>query len=224
MSPFSVLYVWISPFCVWSPSQIQSVSANRRLFVASTACKISCCACLHVHMCMCACAHVCVRVWEVAAVCSWPQLHAISPAYAYVYICRVYVILCRVLACVYVCVCLCVCERERERRLFIRALNFMQNVLFVHMCIYARYMCKCVYVCVRVYAFVRTCVCVRERVWAQAAVCLRPWLHAISPIGWLRLVGSIKLQVSFAEYGLFYRAPLQKRPVILSILLTEATP
>jgi len=37
---------------------------------------------------------------------------------------------------------------------------------------------------------------------------------------WLRSVGSIKLQVSFAEYRLFYRALLQKRPIILSILLT----
>jgi len=32
------------------------------------------------------------------------------------------------------------------------------------------------------------------------------------PLGWLRLVGSLKLQVSFAEYHLFYRALLQKRP------------
>jgi len=43
-------------------------------------------------------------------------------------------------------------------------------------------------------------------------------------MGWLRLVGSIKLQVSFAESSLFYRALLQKRPIILSILLTKATP
>jgi len=41
---------------------------------------------------------------------------------------------------------------------------------------------------------------------------------------WLRLVGSIKLQASFAEYRLFDRALLQKRPIIWSILLTEATP
>ena len=40
----------------------------------------------------------------------------------------------------------------------------------------------------------------------------------------LRLVGSLKIQVSFAEYSLFYRALLQKRPVILRSLLTEATP
>ena len=34
-------------------------------------------------------------------------------------------------------------------------------------------------------------------------------------MGCLRLVGSLNLQVSFAEYSLFYRALLQKRPVIL---------
>jgi len=43
-------------------------------------------------------------------------------------------------------------------------------------------------------------------------------------MGWLLLVGSIKLQVSFAEYSLFDRALAQKRPIILSILLTEAIP
>ena len=35
-----------------------------------------------------------------------------------------------------------------------------------------------------------------------------------SPLGWLLLVGSIKLQVSCAEYSLFYRAVLQKRLII----------
>jgi len=43
-------------------------------------------------------------------------------------------------------------------------------------------------------------------------------------MGWLRLVGSIKVYVSFVEYCLFYRAILQKRPIILSSLLAEATP
>ena len=41
-------------------------------------------------------------------------------------------------------------------------------------------------------------------------------------MGWLQSVGSIKSQVSFAEYCLFCRAFLQKRPIILSILLTKA--
>jgi len=43
-------------------------------------------------------------------------------------------------------------------------------------------------------------------------------------MGWLRLVGFLKLQVSFAKYRLFYRALLQKRPVILRGLLIIATP
>jgi len=33
-------------------------------------------------------------------------------------------------------------------------------------------------------------------------------------MGWLELAGSIKLQVSFAEYRLFYRALLQKETYI----------
>jgi len=43
-------------------------------------------------------------------------------------------------------------------------------------------------------------------------------------VGWLRLVGSLKSQVSFAEYRLFYRALLPKRPMIWRSLLVEATP
>ena len=43
-------------------------------------------------------------------------------------------------------------------------------------------------------------------------------------MGWLRLVGSLELQVSFAEYGLFKRALLQKRHIILRSLLVIATP
>ena len=42
-------------------------------------------------------------------------------------------------------------------------------------------------------------------------------------MGWLQLVGSFKIQVSFAEYHLFYRALLQKRPVISMSLLIVAT-
>jgi len=41
-------------------------------------------------------------------------------------------------------------------------------------------------------------------------------------MGWLRLVGSF--MGLFAEYRLFYRALVQKRPIILGSLLTKATP
>jgi len=45
-----------------------------------------------------------------------------------------------------------------------------------------------------------------------------------SGMGWLRLVGSLKVQVSFAEYSFFNRALLQKRPIMLRSLLIVATP
>ena len=50
------------------------------------------------------------------------------------------------------------------------------------------------------------------------------YMHISMNMGWLRLVSSVKLQISFAEYGLFYRALLQKRRVILRSLLIVATP
>jgi len=43
-------------------------------------------------------------------------------------------------------------------------------------------------------------------------------------MGWLRSVSFLKLQVSYAEYSLFYRALLQKRPMISRSLLIVATP
>jgi len=44
------------------------------------------------------------------------------------------------------------------------------------------------------------------------------------PMGWLRLVGSLELYVSFAEYRLFYRSLVQKRRIILRSLVVVATP
>ena len=43
-------------------------------------------------------------------------------------------------------------------------------------------------------------------------------------MGWLRFVGSLKLQVSFAEYPLFKRALLQKRYTSLRSLQIVANP
>jgi len=47
-----------------------------------------------------------------------------------------------------------------------------------------------------------------------SAVVLRKRVRTLAHMGWLRLVCSFKLQVSFAEYSLFYRALLQNRPII----------
>jgi len=44
------------------------------------------------------------------------------------------------------------------------------------------------------------------------------------PMGWLRLVGFLKLQISFAKEPYKRDTILQKRPVILRSLLIVATP
>jgi len=40
------------------------------------------------------------------------------------------------------------------------------------------------------------------------------FIYLMITMGWLQVVGSFKLLISFAESRLFYRALLQKRPVI----------
>ena len=77
--------------------------------------------------------------------------------------------------------------------------------MYTHRCIYLRTCIRCLQ------NSHRRCARERDRV--------SEW-H----MGWLRLVGSLKLQVSFSEYRLFYRALLQKRRVILRSLLMVATP
>jgi len=57
--------------------------------------------------------------------------------------------------------------------------------------------------------------------------CLTFWYticHVTFLWRWLRLVGSLKLPVSFVEYRLLYKALLQKRLVIYRSLLIVATP
>jgi len=90
-------------------------------------------------------------------------------------------------------------------------------------------------------AFFPEATCTYRYVYSYTSVCTRKHtcLHLHTPLryvfirtplktkicmGWLRLVGSLKLQASFAEYCLFYRALLQKRPIILRSLLIIDTP
>jgi len=49
-------------------------------------------------------------------------------------------------------------------------------------------------------------------------------INSVQHMGWLWLVGWIKLQVSFAKETYKRDAILKKRPIILSILLIVATP
>ena len=84
-----------------------------------------------------------------------------------------------------------------------------------YMCVSVCLVCLCQYMCV-LCVVVRVFVCVYTYVYFNA--------HVDFHMGWLWLVGSIKLQVSFAK-ELYKRDDiLQKRLVIQSILLTVATP
>jgi len=82
-------------------------------------------------------------------------------------------------------------------------------------------MCVCICVCVK-------CLCLYLCLYVYVCIRCDYLLHdqeaAAVNMGWLRLVGSLKLQVSFAEYRFFNRALLQKRPIILRSLLIVATP
>jgi len=63
----------------------------------------------------------------------------------------------------------------------------------------------------------------RIYVMTHSEVC-HPSSSPFPPTGWLRLVGSWNLSVSFAKYCLFYRAFLRNRPMILRSLLIVAIP
>jgi len=56
--------------------------------------------------------------------------------------------------------------------------------------------------------------------YTQVNICI----HVHTCMRRLRLVGSLKVYVSFTEYSLFYKALLQQRPIILRSLLIVATP
>jgi len=99
--------------------------------------------------------------------------------------------------------------------------------LFVGVCIYT-YMCLWFASCPNysftysMYINICICVCLSMCVCKYTYMCLQ---STISPdMGWLRLVGSSKLQVSFAKEPYKRDYILQKKPVILRSLLIVATP
>ena len=134
----------------------------------------------------------------------------------YIYICCVYISI--YVVCIYIC---CV---------YVYIYMLCVYIYVVRMCIY---IC-CVYIymlCVYIYIYVAciythkyimrrlqyVCICADSSTAAQYHI-------LCDTMGWLRLVGSLKLEVSFAEYRLFHRALLQKRLIILRSLLHVATP
>jgi len=86
--------------------------------------------------------------------------------------------------------------------------TYIYIYIYIHICIYA-YLYVCIYIHIYLSIYI-SIYCTARHSWAMG------W--------WLRWVGSLKLQVSFAKYGLLYRALLQKRPMILRSLLIVASP
>jgi len=119
------------------------------------------------------------------------------------------------------CVCVCICVYV-----------YVCVCVYVSACVQMR-TCVCVGVsvsmsvqmCISAYAYVwveRMCVCACALVRVRARVCVCE-LAGVS-IGWLRFVGSLKLQVSFAKEPYKRDSILQKRRIILRSLLIVATP
>ena len=69
-------------------------------------------------------------------------------------------------------------------------------------------------------------ICIQTYTENPMQICIHTymWIYKYVNVGWLRLVDSLKLQVSFAKYCRFYRSLLQKRPIISRSLLSVATP
>jgi len=190
-------FVSVHTHCV-SVSKGQIVSVCQFcMFIIHTACLCVCvsvCLCVCVSVCLCVCVSVCQCV--IVSVCVnlyVSHTHCVSP-----------------------CVSMCLCVS-------VSVCQFM--CLHTH-CVSVRHfafdtVCLCVSICVCVCRFV--CVpqtrCIQQVPvsWTgdREYVCACQFLS----VGWLWLVGSLKLQVSFAEYSLFYRALLQSRPTNLRSLL-----
>jgi len=129
--------------------------------------------------------------------------------------------------------CACVCERESRRGMDRRLLTGDWN-----MCVYVR-VCMCVCnmcmdgpdtgwwrVCMYTWIYVHTCMYVPVSAHVYRGVCVYTYCtqhQQALTMGRLRWVGSIKLYVSFAKEPYKRDDILQKRPTIVSILLTVAT-
>ena len=88
--------------------------------------------------------------------------------------------------------------------------SYMCTCLHLYMCIYAH---------MYMYAYMHTCICMH--------IYMHLCDHSIEipdTMGWLRLVGAFKLQVSFAKEPYKREVILQKRPINLRSLLIVATP
>ena len=107
----------------------------------------------------------------------------------------------------YMCVCTCVFKR-RCVCMCVFIYRCVCTCILIHTCV-----CMCVFICryvfIHMYLYMYTC----------ANMC-----HHSTHMGRIWLVGPIKLYVSYAKEPYKRDDILQKRPIILSFLLTVATP
>ena len=93
--------------------------------------------------------------------------------------------------------------------------------IYIHMYTYIHVhilLCAHIYMYTQLYIYIY--IYIRTRIYMYTY----SYVHTSTCMGWLRLVGSLQLLVSFVEYCLFYRALLQKRHMILRSLPIVATP
>jgi len=112
---------------------------------------------------------------------------------------------------VYVCVCMYV---YTHRHTYMDILVVSAGICMGGSCVHV-----CVCVCVETNTKIS---CMQDTTHSYSR--LVSFLRVASCIRILQLIGSFKLKVSFAEYSLFYRALLLKRPAIPWSLSIVATP
>jgi len=159
------------------------------------------CLCVCVSVCLCVCVSMCLCVCVSVCLCVCVSVHLCVCA--------------SVCLCVCVCVRLCVCE---SCHVYEEVLSLIPDFCIIYQLLFCISFTSCFNCCFGLLV---------HHVWT-AAVSFSHTMHelllCLSPVGWLRLVSSFKIQVSFAEYSLFHRALWQKRPMFLGSLLIVATP
>ena len=101
--------------------------------------------------------------------------------------------------------------------------------MYIHKCTHKSDLAttSCSLLAVMVHTYIYVCMYMYVCIYIFIHLCIHSYTHksdSAIAMEWLRLVSSFKLQVSFAEYSLFHRALVQKRPIILWSLLIVATP
>jgi len=201
--------------------------------------------CVYVCMCVYTCVHVCICVYMCVYVCIC--------VYMCVYVCICVYMCVYVCTCVYMCVYVCriykigpvPCPPSRwilclHRHTHTRTRKYIRTVRFQRMLVLSSCGATMRWLqlvgCSELYVSFATEPYQRDDILQKRPIILRSLLIGATLSShcdqkrlclsrkWLRLVGSLKLSVSFAEYRLFYRSRLQKRPVILRSLLIAASP